>query len=222
MMPFVQDAVDLTSVSDARQRLLIAAERLLLRGGLQVVSLRRIAAEASAHPALVSYYFGNLPGLLRDLADVNLDLQLEARAQMLQAAAEMPDPTQRLAAVIDAYVRPMLYASAYCQERPASAVIRELINSEDLALRQAIVARISQSIQDTTAMLAPLLPQLTKTSLVLRLRMLTGASIYLVPQLDELGLFDVDKRVHPSAERAYQELLIFAHGALLVPPPNEI
>lgn len=222
MMPFVRQAVDMRAVPDARQRLLIAAERLLLRGGLQSVSLRRIAAEAHAHPALVSYYFGGLTGLLRDLADSNLDLQLQARAQMLRAAADVPEAKQRLAAVIDAYVRPMLYASAYCQECPASAVIRELINSQDTDLRQAMVARISESIQDSTTVLAPLLPQLDTASLVLRLRMLTGASIYLVPQLDELGLFDVAPQDHPAAERSYLELLIFAHGALQAPVPGSI
>lgn len=214
--------VDVAEVSDARQRLLVATERLMLRGGLHVVSLRRIAAEAGSHPALVAYYFGSLPGLLRALAHANLDVMLNARAQMLATAWAQPEPSQRLAEVLQAYVQPLLYASAYCHDCPASGVIRALINSEDAALREGIVARISQSVKDTVVMLAPLLPHIDQASLLLRLRMLTGASTYLIPRLDELGLFDIDQRPvvdrQASAERAYQELLVFAHGALQAPP----
>jgi AcrR family transcriptional regulator len=220
-MIFSQTPVDVTEVSDAQQRLLIATERLMLRGGLHTVSLRRIAAEAGAHPALVAYYFGSLPGLLKVLAHANLDVMLNARTQMLATAQVQPDLQQRLAEVLQAYVQPLLYASAYCHDSPASGVIRALINSEDAALREGMVARISQSVKETVGVLAPLLPHIDQTSLLLRLRMLTGAANYLIPRVDELGLFDIDKRPvvdqQASAERAYQELLVFAHGALQAP-----
>lgn len=215
-MKHATPSVDVTQVDDARTRLLIAAERLILRGGLAAVSLRKIAQEAGAHPALVAYYFGNLPGLLTELANANQDVTLLARSQMLAAAANVVGAGPRLAAGIEAYVSPILYASAYCKDRPASSVVRELISGGDAALRQNMVQRINHNVNESANFLLPLLPHLSKSSLVLRLRLLTGAAIYLLPQISDLGLFHVEQQAPMSAERAYQELLVFARGALLV------
>lgn len=213
----LRPAVDVASVAEARMRLLIAAERLLVRGGLPAVSLRRIASEASAHPALIAYYFGSLPGLLKALAEANMDVMLASRAELLAQAQALPDDARRLDRLIDAYVRPFLCASAFGQDERASAVVRNLFNGEDANLRECMVERIGQDIKVAAQTIGPYLPHLSKTALMLRLRLLTGAAVYMLPKIDELGIFNVDKRIHPSVEQVYQELLVFARGALLAP-----
>ena len=48
-------------------RLLAAAERIVLREGGHAVSVRRIASFADENPALISYHFGGLEALLARL-----------------------------------------------------------------------------------------------------------------------------------------------------------
>jgi AcrR family transcriptional regulator len=72
---------------DGKSRLILTAEALFARGGIDGVSLRQIAAEAGQgnHHA-VQYHFGTREGLVQAIFDYRM-LQMEpARAEMLAAA----------------------------------------------------------------------------------------------------------------------------------------
>jgi AcrR family transcriptional regulator len=198
---------------DARTRLLIAAERLIIKGGYEAATTRRIASDAQAHVGQVAYYFGSLPGLFRTLADDNLALMLGGRARLLDAArhAGEGDPLTRF---LDAYLRPVFFASAHCRDMPASVVVRELISHSEGAQRDEIIRRINDNIELSHRYLAALLPLVDAWELHLRLRLITGAAVYLMPTIDELGLFDFGLGV-PTGRDPYQQLLIAARGVML-------
>jgi len=204
---------------DARTRLLVAAERLIIRSGYEAATTRRIASEAQAHVGQVAYYFGSLPGLFRTLADDNLALMLGGRTRLLEGARSMDegedkgegDPLDRF---LDAYLRPVFFASAHCRDMPASVVVRELISHSEGTQRDEIIRRINENIELSHRHLAALLPHADAWALHLRLRLITGAAVYLMPTIDELGLFDFGLGV-PAGQDPYRQLLIAARGVML-------
>ena len=84
-----------------RQALLEGAERILEREGIQGLTLRAAAREAGASHAAPKNHFGDLTGLLSELAAIGF----ERFAQRLMAEVRVEDPPQvRSAAVGRGYV----------------------------------------------------------------------------------------------------------------------
>lgn len=73
--------------TDAKRRLIEAAEALFARGGFESVSLRQIAAKAGQrnHHA-VQYHFGSREGLVQAIFDFRMQQMEPARGDMLVAA----------------------------------------------------------------------------------------------------------------------------------------
>jgi AcrR family transcriptional regulator len=207
-----QQLEDEAALPDTRKRLLIAAERLIYKGGCEAATSRRIAAEAKAHVGQVAYYFGSLPGLFRTLADDNLDLVLGGRTQLLAHAQQhVADP---LGGLLDAYLRPMFFAAVHSRDMPTGGIVRELISHSEGTQREEIIRRINENVQLSHQCLAPHLPGLDAWELHLRLRLITGAAVYLMPTIDELGLFDFGLGV-PAGRDTYQQLLVAARAVMV-------
>ena len=205
-------------VEDSAQRLLAAAERIVLREGAPVLSLRRIAAQSGLNSALVSYYFGGLDGLCERLAQENLDLIAGARRAQLGAVQSGGADADRLRQVIAAYTDPLWLIPATRNPQPARAVVRELLPALKPAARERAVAQINQSVEAVASAAAPLLAHLTHDALVMRLRLLAGAAELLHPRVDLLGLFPLQRgRDEHSTEEMRQQMMSFAIGAVLAP-----
>lgn len=113
---------------DLRAGLLEAAEQILVRDGIAGLTLRAAAREAGVSHAAPMNHFGDLTGLLSELAAVGF-----ARFNAgMQAAADAVAPSDRMAALGPAYVRfardnPGLFLLMFRSERldfsrPALAV----------------------------------------------------------------------------------------------------
>ena len=77
-----------SEVSDAKTRLLLAAEALFARSGIEGASLREIATRAGqGNHFAVQYHFGDRDGLVRALFDYRM-LQMEPRRRKMLAAAK--------------------------------------------------------------------------------------------------------------------------------------
>ncbi|MBX7433091.1 TetR/AcrR family transcriptional regulator [Mycobacterium sp. Y57] len=88
----------------AKQQLVLTAERLFARHGLDGVPLRRIGAEAGmANKSAVQYHFGSKEGLVRAILLDRLE-QLTRRRQLLQARV----PAGDLRAVVEAHQLPLI------------------------------------------------------------------------------------------------------------------
>lgn len=86
---------------DLRAALLEAAEAVLDEAGPDALTLREAARRAGVSHAAPAHHFGDLAGLLTELASVGFD-RLAAR---MQAAASAAPEGRRLAAVGRAYIR---------------------------------------------------------------------------------------------------------------------
>lgn len=94
--------------SDGKTRLLLAAEQLFARGGIEGVSLREIAAAAGQrnHHA-VQYHFGSREGLVHAIF-VHRMWQMEPRRTEMLAAAEAADRLGDPRAIVEIIFLPQL------------------------------------------------------------------------------------------------------------------
>jgi AcrR family transcriptional regulator len=91
---------------DLHDALLVAAERILERDGLPGLTLRAAAREAGVSHAAPTHHFGDLAGLVSDLAAIGF----RRFGAALAGAAEGLEPASRLDAMGHAYVA---FARAY-------------------------------------------------------------------------------------------------------------
>jgi AcrR family transcriptional regulator len=84
-----------------RDALLAASERVLERDGLQGLTLRAVAREAGVSHAAPTHHFGDLTGLLSELAAIGFR---RFNAELAAAGAFDGSPTERAIARADRYV----------------------------------------------------------------------------------------------------------------------
>jgi AcrR family transcriptional regulator len=144
---------------DLHEALLKAAERVLERDGLAGLTLRAVAREAGVSHAAPTHHFGDLTGLLSELAAIGYRM---FNVAMVAARASETVPMMRALATAKAYVayaqaHPGMYSLMFRNERidmsrpslheAASAAFQGLANSagasgdklEALSLEQAAV-----------------------------------------------------------------------------------
>jgi AcrR family transcriptional regulator len=101
------------------EALLKAAETVLERGGLQGLTLRAVAREAGVSHAAPTHHFGDLSGLLSELAAIGFR---QFNAAMIAADSSGPSPLDRALARAKAYVayaraHPGMYGLMFRTER---------------------------------------------------------------------------------------------------------
>jgi AcrR family transcriptional regulator len=131
---------------DLRAALLDAAEAILERDGIQALTLRAAARAAGVSHAAPAHHFGDLTGLLSELAAVGYRRFGAELLAAMEAAGD--DPKLRMRAMGLAYVRfartcPGMFMLMFRSEcldtaRPA---LRDANDAAGQALRDAVVAR---------------------------------------------------------------------------------
>lgn len=84
-----------TARGDARERILLAAETLIARHGVDGVSVRAINAAAGVSPGILHYHFGGLDAVVEALLDRHMRPLIAARAAELEALQQRPAITIR-------------------------------------------------------------------------------------------------------------------------------
>jgi AcrR family transcriptional regulator len=121
------------------ERLLAAAETLILRVGSAGLRVRNIAKEADANVALVSYHFGGVQGLLAELLSVNAARIHASRSAMLDRARQVEKRKDRL----DSLISPLVIWLVQARWTAARMVVRGASTMEQSALRARTVAQIN-------------------------------------------------------------------------------
>lgn len=118
---------------DRRAAILLAAEKLFALRGYHAVSLRQIAEEAGVPLALVAYYFGAKHELFIAIF-AHWNSTIEARLSALRAVPIVPGSPATLAAIVQAFVQPVLTLRASAEgEYYALLVARQLYQAVDEA-----------------------------------------------------------------------------------------
>ena len=92
----------------ARSRILLAAEELFARNGIDGTSVRQIAEKADVPVGLMNYYFGNKDGLYRAIFEARAPVVVKERRIGLSMAMLETDPERRLEMIVKAILVPML------------------------------------------------------------------------------------------------------------------
>jgi AcrR family transcriptional regulator len=124
-------------VSDFRERLCEAAERLFAEHGADAVSMRQLASELGVSPMTPYRYFKDKNDILAAVRTSGFDRFAEA---LEKALASSPDPIERTRAVGDAYVRfafehPAAYRLMFDLSQPNEADYPDLTRAAERARR---------------------------------------------------------------------------------------
>ena len=133
-----------------REGLLAAAERVLEREGLAGLTLRAVAREAGVSHAAPAHHFGDLTGLVSELAAIGFR---QFNAAMVVADADGDTPAQRAMARAKAYIayaqaHPGMYGLMFRTERldTSRPSLREAAKASFAGLAGAIGAQRQESI----------------------------------------------------------------------------
>jgi AcrR family transcriptional regulator len=173
------------SADQTRHRLLSAAERLVLSEGVVSLSVRRIANEAEVNSALIRYHFGDMPGLLTELALRNAAQLRDARDQLLDAleAKDAPD----FEAAVDALVLPLWAPAAMSADERAIVVLDEIYSRAGTVLHDLIWAQFSSGVRRVTDALRRAIGSTDEANLAWRIRFVTAAALDIPPRSTRLG-----------------------------------
>jgi AcrR family transcriptional regulator len=134
-----------------RQALLQAAERILERQGIQGLTLRAAAREAGVSHAAPKNHFGDLTGLLSELAAIGFQRFVGMQRANLD---EGDSPDRRMAALGQGYVafaraHPGLFLLMFRSERldVARPALRAAIDVSSRVLSGAVAARRGETVE---------------------------------------------------------------------------
>lgn len=92
------------NIEARRQRILAAARRLIASGGMDALSMRKLAREAGL--SVTTLY--NLFGVREDIVQALIDDSIDMMDQILEQEAPLDDPLERCRAVITVSIRHMV------------------------------------------------------------------------------------------------------------------
>lgn len=153
--------------ADTRQKLLQAAEHILLTQGVSALTVRQVGKVSGLNPTLITYHFGTVSKLLGELCDANL-APMEADWADLDAGTALDE-------ILVRWLRPLQRPAAFHPEGRALVVLDEIATHSDgeagrhiMDVMVALAARVQIALQ-------PLLPALPPRELRARLRFISGA-----------------------------------------------
>lgn len=203
----------------APEKLLAAAEGIVLREGGHAVTIRGIARASGLNSALVSYHFGGVDALLARLVELNVDAVCDAREICVREALAVRTNASRLEALVRAYLDPLWRTRAIWHPGAARTVIRGLMPLVDPTLRRRAVERINLSVEQSQEPLLELLPHLDRDTLQLRLQLLAGAADELRLRAHEMGLFPLQGATPAGHDEPLRdELMVLALTSLRAKP----
>jgi AcrR family transcriptional regulator len=163
-----------------REAILCAAEELFSTHGFNAVSVRDIAQAAGANPGSVTYHFKTKDGLLLEIYRRHCGPMNLRRSELLAAARRVRDHTDRLEAIVRAYVLPAFSSGSDLAGGGARFTrLRAVMSAEGNAVAAKIIA---QTFDDTSHSfidaIGESLPHIPRTEIVWRSHFLLGALYY--------------------------------------------
>jgi AcrR family transcriptional regulator len=162
-------------MTDTKQKILDAAERLIAEQGYAATSLRQIIAEAGVNLASVHYHFGSKEELLDELVARKVKPVNEKRLEMLEhVTAEATPGKPSVEKVLEAFMVPMAQVAS---RNPQFVKVMGRIQAE--GLRESIAAKHFKPVSSKfIAELRTALPELPDEEFQWRVQFLIGATIH--------------------------------------------
>jgi AcrR family transcriptional regulator len=199
-----------------RDRILKTAERMFAARGFNGVSVRELAAAAQVNIASIGYHFRNKEGLLRQVYHRHCEPLIEERLRGLAAASRLSG-TARIAAIIEAFVRPALQ-QVEAEEGATFIRLRAVLSGENSALLEKLVAEnFDQSSSAFIDALCECLPHLSRTDICWRFHFLLGTVYYTAAGPHRIHAFSHGRCDPGDPEAVIKELVPFMTRAFAAP-----
>jgi len=208
---------DITEGSEARDRILDAAEILFAEQGFEVVSLRQITTQAAVNLAAVNYYFGSKEGLIMDvLARVVGPINERRLAMLDEAEAEFPGKPVAVERILEAVFLPII-TSMNESEHSRQVMLKlagRCMSAPGAEMPEAML-RIFREVADRfCGALFVALPHLSKAEVYWRMHFTIGAMLYALVQHETLVSISEGEVLADDAVNALEELIAFNAGGL--------
>lgn len=193
--------------ANTRNRLLRAAERILIEEGVTALTTRRVGEVSGLNSTLITYHFGTVAALLATLQEKNLAPMLEQWRRLDEPLPADADPLDEL---LQRWLSPLLAPACFNPRGRALVVIDEIAAHGE---RKAVAPLLRQmaGVADRVAeAIAPLAPQIEPAELRQRLRFISGAALGPPPRA-RLGARAADPAM---GEEALAALTRFARASL--------
>jgi AcrR family transcriptional regulator len=200
-----------------RDRILKTAERLFAERGFNGVSVRELAGAASVNIASIGYHFRSKEGLLAEVYRRHCEPMIEERLRGLAAAKRLTG-SARLAAIVEAFVRPALQ-QVDVEEGETFIRLRAVLSGENSELLEKLVAEnFDQSSSAFIDALSACLPHLSRTDVCWRFHFLLGTVYYTAAGPHRIYAFSNGRCDPGDTEAVIKELVPFMTGAFHAPP----
>jgi len=209
-------------MSDTKQRILDAAERLFAEHGFAATSLRAITASAGVNLAAVNYHFHSKEDLIRALFTRRLAPLNRRRLELLDSlektAGSKPVPLKKL---VEIFVGPVLETKRDSAQSGGLPVLLGRVYAEpgDLAV-QIMKEQIGELAVRFTAAFRRTLPELSPADLGWRLHFTIGALAHTLAASKLLEFLSRGACDPTDIEGAKRRLTAFVVAGLRAPLPR--
>ena len=203
--------------SEAKRRLLDAAEHLFADRGFDVVSVRDVTQLAEANVAAVNYHFGSRDGMIaivvaRYITPVNEErlLRLDALEKKWSGKA-IP-----IEEVIDAFVRPLVGAvqKSELSERLFCKLMGRIFSLQGEGIPPEVEEQIKTLSDRFVKALGKSLPGVSPEDLVWRTHFVVGAMIHMLLNQEMLHRMTNGVSGNPTMEATLSRFIRFAAAGL--------
>jgi len=199
--------------SDAKQRVLEAAEELFAKHGFESVSIRDITSQCGANVAAINYHFGGREKLVTEVMLRYIEPINEERLARLDAARQRwggkAVPVEEL---IDAFVRPLVtrVKKSELSERLFYKLCGRVFSEHIDSLPAEVEAQFAPVLNRFYKAFANSLPELEKEELIWRFHFMVGGMIYLMSHQDMLQRMTHGDSGTPSMEASIGRFIRFS------------
>jgi AcrR family transcriptional regulator len=208
---------------DTRDKILCAAESLVMEHGYAATSLRRITAKARVNLAAVNYHFGSKEALIREVFERRLGPLNAARVAHLDkletAARGTPLAIEQ---IIEAIIGPVLHIGREPLARGAIflRLLGRAYSDPADSLREILPAQYRQVVIRFKQALTKALPDMPDQELTWRMHFMFGTLSYIMAGNDALKLIATcNLEGGDDAESIMRRLIPFLAAGLRAPLP---
>lgn len=204
--------------TDTASAILEAAEALFSAHGVRGVSLREIARAAGVAVSSVAYHYGDKSGVLQAIYDRHTQPMNARRMELLGEALRIPDPSDRVRAILRAYLLPALNLAA--DDAPAGGArftrMRAVVSAEGDPVTRRVVAEICDPVtRKFVDALADALPCAPRGDVVWRAQFLLGSMYFTLTSPGRVDRLSDGQARGADLHEALRQLTDTFHDSLL-------
>lgn len=205
--------------TDTRKALLLTAERLYARLGIDGVSLREINREAhQRNRSAIHYHFGSREAVIEGIFEMRAD-QIDRRRRALLAELRARKTTVTLRDLVDGMIRPQIEvwqqeAAPYHYNR----FLAQAVLNGDNELRAMWRKYFGNGLQDYWTRISELLPEIPEVILRQRRAVVTDFAIYGLANLERVVEANRATKTPFSFDRAVENLIDMLTASISVSP----